>query len=228
MNKIAILLTGVPGSGKTSQASFLADKIGIINFDTGKRLEAVLHDPANKNNKIIAQERKNFDSGRLVTPKFVVDVIEKELIRISKAGWGVVFSGSPRTAYEAEKLLPLLEKLYGKEKVYSFFIDVPLAESIKRNSKRFVCSFCGAPLLTKYYPSAHPKYCPICGGKLYRRTLDNPESIKIRHEEYKNRTKPVFDIFKKRGYKTIKIDGRPAPYEVFQKINGYFKNRKRN
>ncbi len=228
MNKIAILLTGVPGSGKTSQASFLADKIGLINFDTGKRLEAVLHDPANKNNKTIVQERKNFDSGRLVTPKFVVSVIEKELIRIAKAGWGVVFSGSPRTAYEAEKLLPLLEKLYGKEKVYSFFIDVPLSESIRRNSKRFVCSFCGAPLLTKYYPAVKPKYCPICGAKLYKRTLDNPESIKVRHEEYKNRTKQVFDVLKKRGYKTIKIDGRPAPYEVFQKINGYFKNRKGN
>ena len=107
-------------------------------------------------------------------------------------------------------------------------MNVQLSESIKRNSKRFICSFCGAPLLTKYYPSAKPKFCPICGGALYKRTLDNPASIKIRNEEYKNRTKPVFDVIKKRGYKTIKIDGRPAPYKVFKKINGYFKNRQRN
>ncbi|MEK7546917.1 MAG: nucleoside monophosphate kinase [Patescibacteria group bacterium] len=228
MNKIAILLSGVPGSGKTTQANFLADKLGMINFDTGKYLEKILHDPANKNNKIMARERKNFDGGRLVTPSFVVDVIKKEIIHISKAGWGVVFSGSPRTAYEAEKLLPFLEKLYGKKNIYSFFIDVPLAESVKRNSRRFVCSFCGAPLLTKYYPSKKPKFCPICGGSLYKRTLDNPVSIKIRHEEYRNRTKPIFDVIKYHGYKVRKIDGRPAPYKVFQKINAYFKNGKRN
>lgn len=215
---------GVPGSGKSTQADFLANKLGLMHFNTGKHLESILNDPVNRQKKTVIKEKKNFDTGRLVTPSFVVGEIKKKILSIAKAGWGVVFSGSPRTAYEAEKLAPFLEKLYGRSNIYVFFIDVPVAESIKRNSKRFVCNFCGAPLLTKFYPSKNPKYCPVCGGKLYRRTLDNPASIKVRLEEYKNRTKPVFEKLRKRGYKIINIDGTPPPYRVFQKINVHFKN----
>ena len=60
MNK-AIIIYGLPGSGKGTQANLLADKLGLIHFDTGKYLERIVHDPANKKNKIIRRERKNFD-----------------------------------------------------------------------------------------------------------------------------------------------------------------------
>ena len=47
MNK-AIIIYGLPGSGKGTQANLLADKLGLIHFDTGKYLERIVHDPANK------------------------------------------------------------------------------------------------------------------------------------------------------------------------------------
>ncbi len=218
MKKIAIIIYGPPGSGKGTQANFIADKLGLIHFDTGKFMESVVHDRARQKEKIIRWERKLFDTGILMTPSFVLKEVARAVQKIAKAGWGVVFSGSPRTEYEAEGLMPVLEKLYGKKNIFPFVLKVPAKDSVSRNSRRVICKACGAPLLTKYYPSKKYKYCPVCGGSFYRRTLDNPQTIKVRLQEYANRTKPVFEILKKLGYRLIEIDGRPAPYKIFQKI----------
>lgn len=228
MRKIVVILYGPPGGGKGTQAKLLADKLGLIHFDTGKFLESVVHDPARQKEKTIKHERKLFDGGILMTPSFVLREVVKAVGKISKAGWSVVFSGSPRTIYEAKGLMPVLERLYGRKNIFVFTLKMPADFSIKRNGNRLVCSVCGYTLLAQYYPPVKPKYCPVCGGPFYRRTLDNAETIKVRLKEYANRTEPIFGVIKKRGYKIREIDARPAPYKVFKKINGYLKNAGRN
>ena len=120
MKKIAVIIYGPPGGGKGTQANLLANKLGLIHFDTGKFLESVIYDSDRKNNNVIKRERKNFETGKLMTPSFVAKEVMQAVNRISKAGWGVVFSGSPRTVYEAQKLPPILEKLYGKKNIFVF------------------------------------------------------------------------------------------------------------
>jgi adenylate kinase len=218
MKKTAIILYGPPGSGKGTQANLLAAKLGALHFDTGRFCESVVHDPARQKEKVIQRERRLFDGGQLMTPSFVLQEVSKAVKTIRKAGWGVVFSGSPRTVFEFKGLMPLLEKLYGKKNVFVFVLTVPKTASIVRNSRRVLCSVCKAPLLTAYYPSKKPKYCPICAGPLYRRTLDNPKTITVRLNEYENRTEPIFALLRKRGYRLNEIDGRPAPYKILKKI----------
>ena len=217
MQKV-IILYGAPGSGKGTQANLLASKFDLIHFDTGKFFEAVVHDPKNQKNPEIRAERKLFDGGKLMTPSFVLKTVKKEAMEIHRAGYGIVFSGSPRTMFEAEGLMPELLKLYGKKDINIFILDVPATESIKRNSSRMMCKFCGYGLLTAYYDVKNPKHCPVCGGPFYKRTLDNPETIKIRLKEYNERTAPIFGYMKKHGFKQVKINARPAPFKVFEKI----------
>jgi len=228
MKKIVVILYGPPGSGKGTQANLLADKLGLIHFDTGRYLESAVYDPTRQKEKIIKRERKFFEGGQLMTPSFVLAEVSKATKKLRKAEWGIVFSGSPRTVFEGKGLMPLLEKLYGKKNIFVFVLVVPAKDSIKRNSDRVVCKICKAPLLTKYYPSKHYKHCPVCAGPFYHRTLDSPKTIKVRLEEYRSRTEPVFKLMRKRGYRIIKIDGRPAPYKVFEHIlknlNVKFKN----
>ncbi len=218
MSSKVIILYGPPGSGKGTQANLLADKLGLIHFDTGKILESVVHDPARQSSAVVRRERKLFDGGKLMTPSFVLNEVRRETMRLAKAGWGVVFSGSPRTMFEAKGLMPLLEKYHGKKNIFVFLLRVSDATSIKRNSSRMMCKFCGYGLLTAYYPSRHPKYCPVCGGSFYRRTLDNPKTIRVRLVEYEKRTKPIFEFLKNRGYRLHAVDARPAPYKIFQRI----------
>lgn len=219
MRKIAVILYGQPGSGKGTQADLLAKRLNMIHFDTGRFLEAQVNDPKRQKEKVIRHEKKLFDSGILMTPSFVLREVKKETKRIAEAGWSVVFSGSPRTLYEVEGLLPELEKRFGKKNIFVFELRVDFEESTHRNSNRKLCSFCKAALLSAYYPKgSNATHCPVCGGSLYKRTLDDPEVIKKRLVEYTERTRPVMDYLKKCGYKRHAINGTGAPFEVFQRV----------
>ncbi len=228
MNKIAIMLYGFPGSGKGTQANFLAEKLALVHFDTGKVLEAAVHDPKRQKEPVIARERVLFDTGKLMTPEFVAEELERHARKIATAGLGVVFSGSPRTIGEAHQLVPLLEELYGKQNMFACYIDISSTESIRRNSARLICRECGRPFLSTYYPTKKPKHCPVCAGALYKRTLDNPKVIAIRQQEFKERTVPILTYLKKRGYSIKKFDGTPAPFALFTKIYGYIQKQRSN
>lgn len=236
MKKIAIITIGAPGSGKGMQADLLADRMGLFHMDTGKLLRAILSDESLKNDPVIKRERKLNDDGILNTPSWVLSTLKKRVGFMAKMGYGIVFSGSPRTLYEAEGLVPYLEKLYGRNNVYAINLKVPFSVAEKRNRARLVCTTCRRPLLTALYPVKNPKNCPVCGGVLKRRTDDDPEKFKTRIEEYENRTMPIMKYLRSRGYKIIAIDGTPAPFKVFEKIeksisksfHGHNKNKKGN
>ena len=212
----AVAIYGSPGSGKGMQATLLEHNKGFIHFDTGRYLEHVVHDPDRQKNPIIRRERKLFDGGYLNTPSWVFKIVKDEVTRMSKAREDIVFSGSPRTLFEAEHLIPLLEKLYGRKNIKFFSLDVPKDVAVNRNISRRICSVCGAVVID---PDVKHKHCPICRGKLIKRVFDNKESLVRRFEQYVDRTKPIFDYLKKRGYKIVNIKGTSTPEVVFNKLS---------
>jgi len=194
MKKGIIIIYGPPGSGKGTQANFLAERFGFVHFDTGKFLEALVNDPRYRDDPVIQKEKKNFDTGRLMTPLFVLKIVIREAEKLFQEGNGIVYSGSPRTLYEAfgdgnqPGLYEILEKMYGRDNIFIFHIDVKPETSIKRNSARG------------------------------RARLDDPEVIKVRLGEYRERTEPILTELKKRAYNITNINGEPAPAEVNKDI----------
>lgn len=221
MQKQAVIIFGPPGSGKGTQAELLAKKYDFIHFDTGRYLENLFR---NLNLKIASKqiwhEKKLWDTGKLETPSFILGITGEATRKISKADFNIVYSGSPRTVYETIGdsrhlgLLKILSDIYKKENIKIFQIQVKELTSIKRNSNRMVCSVCGLPVLA----DSKSKHCAFCAGPLRKRTLDDPNVIKVRLKEYSERTLPIINEYKKVGLKINIIDGEPAPYKVFEQI----------
>lgn len=212
-----IIIYGPPGSGKGTQARKAAEYFNLEHFDTGQVIEKKIHNPALQDDPIIQREKKNFETGKLCTPEWVDSLVVDEVKKAHQINKGIVFSGYPRTFSEAETIIPVLEKFYGKENIYVLRINIKPGTSIFRNSHRRVCKKCGHPLV--YAPeNERLEKCPKCGGQLVKRILDKPEVIKVRLKEFKERTEPIYNFLEEKGIEVIDIDGEPAVERVWQTV----------
>ncbi len=225
-NKIAVIIFGPQGSGKGTQAELIAKKIGGLHFDTGQYLRTILYDPNSQNDKIIQRERKLNAAGVLNTPSWILKIMVDVIKKAADLRQSMVFSGSPRTFYEAfgynqgenqngktEGVMEILKKYYAKENIFVFIFKLSLKDSIKRINGRLTCSVCNGPLLAQKNKF---KSCPFCGGKIIKRKDDTEKSIRERLLEYQTRTMPIFKKIKSGGYRVFEIDARPAPYKIFE------------
>lgn len=60
--------------------------------------------------------------------------------------------------------------------------------------------------------------CPFDGSKLLFRKDDTPEVIKVRLEEYKEKTFPLVELFKKQGLNIKRVNGEQSVADVFNDI----------
>ncbi|MDO8435762.1 MAG: nucleoside monophosphate kinase [bacterium] len=229
-NKKVIILIGPPGSGKGTQGELLSEKLNLYYFEAAKVGEEKIN-KAKKGEYVIAdgkkyyfeKEKKLWQTGKLWSPPFITALVKKKIEELAEAGNSIILSGSPRTLYEGERIAPLLIKLYGKENINIILIEQSAEASIFRNAHRKICELMRHPMLwTK--ETSKLKNCPLDGSKLLKRKgLDDPETIKIRLKEYKERTYPLIGLFRKQGLKIKKINGEQLVVDVFKDILRVFK-----
>ncbi len=219
-NNKAVILYGPPGSGKGTQAELLVRQYGFFHFDTGKYLRGLLNNPQYTHNKEIQKEKKLNNEGTLNTPAFVLKRVKRETERIARMGMSIVYSGSPRTLFEAfgdakhMGLFTLLKREYGANNIIIIQLLVSPAAAQKRNAGRLICSACGLPMLA----ASKANYCSLCGARAKRRIDDNPKIFAHRIDQYQSRTFPILKEAKKEGYLVRKVNGEPAPYLIHHTI----------
>jgi len=224
-SKLVIIIIGPPGSGKGTQATLLADKLGLYYFETSKIIEPKIMNAKPGDYQIIegkkyylTEEKRIWETGGLWSPPFVTFWVMEKIKELAEKGEGIVFAGSPRTLYEAKKIMPLLNKLYGKKNIKIILFTLSPKTSIWRNSHRRICELLRHPILYNEETKKLTK-CPLDGSKLIKRgKLDNPETIKVRIKEYKERTLPIIEYFQKQGYQVEKISAAPPPAVIFKRI----------
>ncbi len=223
---MVIILIGPPGCGKGTQAELLADKLNLFYFETSKIIEQNVMS-AGKNDFVVVDgkkyslthERNLWTSGILCTPKVVSYWVKNKFKELAGEGKNLVIAGSPRTLLEGKEVMPLLKKLYGNGAIKIVEIALSPEQTIWRNQRRRICELMRHPVLSTREEFLKLTHCPLDGSKLMKRKgLDDPETIKTRLKEYKERTFPLIRYFKKEGFRVKKINGEQSVEEVFKGI----------
>lgn len=223
-NPKVIIVMGPPGSGKGTQAELLAEKFNLYQLETSEIIEknfAIAREDdfvkIGIKKYFLSDEKKLRESGKWMSPPLISFWVKNEIKSLSKKGKGIIISGSPKTLFEAEEITPLLKRLYGTSNIKVILIKQRPEVSIWRNSKRRICQLMRhAILYTK--ETAKLKMCPFDGSKLIRREDTNPEVVKAKLKEFKERSLPVIDYFEKQGLKVKEVNGEPPVAVVFKSI----------
>ena len=128
-------------------------------------------------------------------------------------------AGSPRTFPEGKDQVPFLKELFGAQNIKIVLIEISPEETMRRNSRRRICQLMRHPILSTEKQFLGLKNCPLDGSKLLKRKgLDDPETIKVRLREYRERTLPLIGYFKKDGLAVKRINGEQSVGKVHKDI----------
>jgi adenylate kinase len=73
--------------------------------------------------------------------------------------------------------------------------ELPLDEVVSRLSGRRTCRQCKAVFHVTAQPPRAEGVCDLCGGPLYQREDDRPESITVRMKAYERSTIPLIEFY---------------------------------
>ena len=202
-----LVLLGGPGAGKGTQAERLAETLEIPQVSTGDLFRENL-----RNETELGLLAKGYmERGELVPDEVTVGMVRERLSR-SDATRGVILDGFPRTIAQAEALEALLAELgHGLSMVP--YIKVPEDVLLARLAGRWTCRACGAMYHQLFSAPQKEGVCDRCGGELYQRPDDTPETQKHRIEVYFEQTAPLIDYYRKKGL-LVEVDGKPGIEEI--------------
>ena len=199
-----IVLFGPPGAGKGTQASPVAERLGVPKLATGDVLRAAVRDGTPRG----LEAKAAMERGDLVPDDVILAIMEETLSR-PEAAKGAILDGVVRTTGQAKGLSKMLKK-HGRSVDAVLVFDVPDDELVRRLSGRTVCATCQTP----YTGRAPGSTCDRCGGTLVRRPDDEPEAIRNRLEVYRKQTAPVLDWYRDAGVRIVTIDAVGTPEDV--------------
>ena len=195
-----IILLGPPGAGKGTQADQLHTYLKLPHVASGDLFRDNLHNQTELG--ILA--KKYMDKGQLV-PDDVTIAMVKDRLQRDDCTSGVILDGFPRTVTQAEGLDRIFQDL-GRSLNGVLYIAVTDDVLIDRLSGRWICRECQTPFHTMFSPSEAEGVCDACGGELYQRDDDKPETVKARLHVFHEQTAPLIQYFKDKGA-LIEVDG---------------------
>lgn len=207
-----LMLMGLPGAGKGTQAERIVDEYKIPHISTGDIFRAAM-----KNGTEMGKEAKKYiDKGELV-PDEVTNGIVKDRLAEDDVNDGYMLDGFPRNMAQAEALDQFGAEL-GKPLNCVINIDVDPESLMERLTGRFVCRDCGATYHKVFNPTKVEGTCDRCGGhNFFQRDDDKPETVKNRLDVNMKMNTPLLDFYKQKGI-LHNVDGNQDIDAVFVAI----------
>lgn len=186
-----LIFLGPPGAGKGTQAKLLTERFGIPQLSTGDMLRAAVAEES----AVGKRAKAVMDAGQLVSDEIVNEIVS-DRIDADDCANGFILDGYPRTVPQAVALGQMLESK-GLKLDAVIELKVDEAALLRRIENRVAETL-------------------AAGGKV--RSDDNPESVKKRLVEYREKTAPLSQHYAKTGQlKTL--DGMAPVETVTRQIN---------
>lgn len=209
-----LVLLGAPGVGKGTQAEFLIERLGTCHLSTGDIFRAAKALPENQRTPAIEEALGFMKRGELVPDTTVVALV-RERFECMNCECGFLLDGFPRTVAQAEALEDILKKQKVRlDAVLNY--EMPIEKVVDRIGGRRTCSKCKAVFHVANMPPKKAGICDHCGGELFQREDDRPESVRVRMQAYARSTAPLTDYYGKKGL-LISINAEGSPEEIFQR-----------
>lgn len=195
--KDVIVLVGKNGAGKGSRLSELWEgrEDQFMKVSTSILLKREIA----KGTEVGKQIEAYRSASKLVPDEIVNPLV---INAIKSADKTVIIDGFPRTLGQAEAMI---EAGIQPKMVIEIYLDDEIV--MERLSDRICCESCTEPYtMSSYNPPKVPGICDKCGGKLARRKDDEPEAIKQRLDDYREKTYPVLDYFSCNGSEVVVVD----------------------
>ena len=195
-----LVLLGGPGSGKGTQAEQLSEQLNLPHVATGDLFRENL-----KNATDLGKLAKTYmDRGELVPDDVTEAMVEERLARPDTHD-GFILDGFPRTLPQAQALMDIMAGLQ-RRIAGVLYINVSDEAIVNRLSGRLICRNCQTPYHKQFQPPGKPGICDKCGGELYQRDDDNPNTVRARLRTFHGQTEPLIEYYKKAGL-LVEING---------------------
>ncbi|NQN51508.1 adenylate kinase [Streptococcus suis] len=204
-----LLIMGLPGAGKGTQAAKIVEKFNVAHISTGDMFRAAM-----ANQTEMGKLAKSYiDKGDLVPDEVTNGIVKERLAQNDIKEKGFLLDGYPRTIEQAHALDTNLEEL-GIELQGVINIEIDPSKLIERLSGRIIHKETGETFHKVFNP-------PVGDYKeedFYQREDDKPESVKRRLEVNIAQGQPIIDHYRAKGL-VHDIEGDQDIELVFQAID---------
>ncbi len=206
-----LVILGKQGAGKGTQAIRLSRHYVVPHVSTGDTFRAAIRSGSEFGQKA----RKYLDAGELVPDDIVIGIVKEALTHDDTTHRGFILDGFPRTVFQAEALLELIEPRGGLDLAINLKIDTD--HVLRRLASRRVCSDCGANYSVIDNPPRVRAICDVCGGEVVQRDDDTESAIRRRLQLYERETAPLIDWFAERQL-LANMEALGTPDEVTDRL----------
>ena len=207
----AIVMLGLPASGKGTQAENVAAKINAEIVGIGELAREAISN-GNFSDGIIEEIKSNYNKGIPQSDEIAGKLLEK---KINNSKGNLIFDNYPFSLEQIKFFEHLIEK-FNFSKPEIIYIKIKPETSVSRIATRLVCDKCKKIYLSGSVGDS----CSSgdCHGRLIKRADDTPEIMEKRVNFAQPRIDLVVDYYRDKA-KVYEIDGEKSISEVAEEIN---------
>ncbi|HFU1090821.1 TPA: adenylate kinase [Streptococcus suis] len=204
-----LLIMGLPGAGKGTQAAKIVEKFNVAHISTGDMFRAAM---ANQTEMGLLA-KSYIDKGDLVPDEVTNGIVKERLVQDDIKEKGFLLDGYPRTIEQAHALDANLADL-GIELQGVINIEIDPSKLVERLSGRIIHKETGET----FHKIFNPPVGDYKEEDFYQREDDKPESVQRRLEVNIAQGQPIIDHYRAKGL-VHDIEGDQDIELVFQAID---------